>query len=148
MSLSSMVSILAVQQILLACLEERVHQSIQQEIQEFQQLRHSRDPNTGGQPSGDDIEAIFDVFLSRNIPEDGEYLLAIADGTIYRASSLALPIPFQADSPLVQRWAQTTRSQMGTETLFEERTLRSSDPIQIRYGVEPVFARGDVVGVW
>ena len=142
-----MVSILAVQQILLARLEERVHQSIQQEIQEFQQLRHGRDPNTG-QPFGDDIEAIFDVFLSRNIPEDGEYLLAIADGTIYRASSLALPIPFQADSPLVQRWAQTTRSQMGTETLFEERTLRSGDPIQIRYGVEPVFARGDVVGVF
>lgn len=109
MSLSSVVSILAVQQILLSRLEERVHQSIQQEIQEFQQLRHGRDPNTG-QPFGDDIEAIFDVLLSRNIPEDGEYLLAIADGTIYRASSLALPIPFQTDSPLVQRWAQTTRS--------------------------------------
>jgi hypothetical protein len=90
MTLSSVASVLMIRQILFAKLEERIQQSIQLEIEEFYQLRDGNNPQTG-QPFDNDIEAIFDVFLSRNIPEDDEYLITISDGEFYRASSLALP---------------------------------------------------------
>jgi hypothetical protein len=88
MSLSSLTSVLVVRQILITRQEEQVQQSIQQEIDEFRQLRDGNDPETG-RPFNNDIEAIFNVFLSRNIPEDGKYLITISQGEFYRASSLA-----------------------------------------------------------
>jgi hypothetical protein len=83
-------------------LEERVQQSLQQATGEFRQIRDGNDPETG-QPFNNNIEAIFDVFLSRNIPEDSEYLITLSQGEFYRASSLALPVALRPNAPLVQR---------------------------------------------
>lgn len=147
MSISTLVSVLAVRQILLANLEERVQQSLQQEVDEFRQLRNGNDPETG-QPFGDDVAAVFDVFLARNITEDDEFLVTILNGQFYRASSLALPKALQADSPLVQRWAQLNQVQQGMEITSSGTILYQAEPVRIFYQAEPISAGGQVGGVF
>ncbi|MGP1384835.1 MAG: ATP-binding protein [Thainema sp.] len=147
MFISSLVSVLTVRQILLAKLEERVQQSLQQEIEEFRQLRNGNDPDTG-QPFGNDIEAVFDVFLSRNITEDDEFLVTISNGEFYRASSLALPTALQPDSPLIERWAQLAQAQQGVETTPSGTIRYQAEPVRIFYQTEPVPATGQVGGVF
>jgi signal transduction histidine kinase len=129
MSLSIVTSVLVVRQILITRLEERVQQSLQQEIEEFRQLRDGNDPETG-QPFNNNIEAIFDVFLSRNIPEDSEYLITITEGEYYRASSLALPTALKPEASLMQRWATVTEPAQGIEMTPSGMVL---------YQVEPVY---------
>lgn len=147
MSISSLVSVLAVRQILAVRLEERVQQSLKQEIEEFRQLRNGKDPETG-EPFGDDIEAIFDVFLSRNIPEDDEFLVAIAHGQFYRASSLALPEALKPDTALVRRWATITQPQKGMEMTPSGSILYQAEPIRIHYRAETIPVGKDVGGVF
>jgi hypothetical protein len=129
MSLSSLTSVLAIRQILFAKLEDRIQDSIQLEIEEFTQLRDGNNPQTG-QPFNNDIEAIFDVFLSRNIPEDDEYLIAIVNGKFYRASSLALPVALQSDRPLMQRWAKLSQPSQGMVMTASGGVLYQAEPIQ------------------
>src|SRR5688572_3711394 len=51
---------------------ERVENALGQEVDEFRTLvRLGRNPNTG-EPFGRNVRAIFDVFLSRNVPAEGE----------------------------------------------------------------------------
>jgi hypothetical protein len=75
MAFSTVMSILVSRQSLYARVQERVEGSLVQEVEEFRRLVKGRDPATG-QPFGDDVAAIFNVFLSRNIPDD-EFLLAL-----------------------------------------------------------------------
>jgi len=146
MSISSLVSVLLVRQLLLARLEERVRQSLNQEVEEFRQLQDGKDPDTGA-PFGDDIEAIFDVFLSRNIPDDDEFFLTISRGRFYQASSQDLPAILQLDSPLMHEWTQLTHPQKAIETISSGPIL-GSEPIRIYYRAEPIFVGGQVGGVF
>ncbi|MGB3199436.1 MAG: HAMP domain-containing sensor histidine kinase [Nodosilinea sp.] len=145
MSLSSVASVLAVRQILFARLEERVEQSLYQEVEEFRQLRNGRNPETG-QPFGDDVEAIFDVFLSRNIPEDDEYLLAIVDGQFYKASSLALPMALRPDSLLMQQWERLSQPVQDSETTLSGTVLYQAEPITRAGEVRGVFVVANAIG--
>ncbi|WP_317033477.1 sensor histidine kinase [Nodosilinea sp. E11] len=136
-----------VRQILIARLEERVQQSLQQEIEEFRQLRGGNNPGTG-QPFNDDIEAIFDVFLSRNIPEDGEYLITIANEEFYRASSLALPAAVKPNAPLVQRWAGLTMPSKGIEMTPSGLVLYQAEPVRLYSESELNSTTGQIGGVF
>lgn len=147
MLLSSAASILAVRQILVTRLKERVQQSLQQEIEEFRQLRNGLNPETG-QPFGDDIEAIFDVFLSRNIPEDDEFLVAIAYGQFYAASSLALPEALKPEAPLVWRWARVTQPQKGVETTPSGLVLYQVEPVYVQHQAESLSGTYPVGGIF
>ncbi len=138
MTLSSVASVLAVRQILLARLEERVEESLYQEVEEFRQLRNGRNPETG-QPFDDDIVAIFDVFLARNIPEDNEYLLAIVDGELYKASSLALPAALQPNGELIDQWSTLTQTEQDSATTVSGTVLYLADPITAAGQVRGVF---------
>ncbi len=145
MALSSGASVLAVQQILLGRLEERVNESLHQEVEEFRHLRTGRNPKTGN-PFGDDIEAIFDVFLSRNIPDDSEYLLAIVDGEFYQASSLALPVALRPDGALMQQWRQVTQPQQGNHSTLSGPVLYLVEPIVMGGESRGVFVVANAVG--
>ncbi|WP_225885270.1 ATP-binding protein [Leptolyngbya sp. KIOST-1] len=128
MALSGLASVLTVRQLLLARLEERVEQSLYQEVEEFRQLRSGRNPETG-ELFGDDIEAIFDVFLSRNVPQDNEYLLTLVDGEFYKASSLALPLPLRPDSPLMTQWSTLTQPIQDSQNTLAGTVLYLTEPI-------------------
>ncbi|MBE9179987.1 HAMP domain-containing protein [Oculatella sp. LEGE 06141] len=138
MGCSTAISILAIRQIFLLRLEERVERSLIQEVGEFQQLRHGLNPMTG-EPFGDDIAALFDIVLSRNIPDENEILLTLLDGRFYKASDENLPASLDPNSRLVQTWAQLTQSQQGqVETAMGN----------VFYRVEPVNVRGETRGVF
>ncbi len=97
MAFSTLVSILAIRQVLVVRLEEQVEKSLIREMEEFRRLTKGRNPTTA-QPFGDDIAAIFRVFLSRNIPGDHEVFMALLNGQFYQSSPEALPVGLQPNS--------------------------------------------------
>jgi two-component system OmpR family sensor kinase len=86
LALSTVASTFALRQILLARAGERVEQALVQEVDEFRQLvRHGVNPRTG-EPFGGDIKALFDVFLQRNTPGEGEAIFTFLDGRPYTST--------------------------------------------------------------
>lgn len=136
---SDVVSILAIRQTLFARLERRIQKSLTQEVEEFRQLvMEGKDPKTG-KPFGNDVDALFKLFMARNIPADDEFLLSILNGELDRSSPRALPEFLGKDSNLVKQWAQVTQPSRG-EVLTPEGTLL--------YVAEPVLVQGEVRGVF
>lgn len=137
MILSSVVAILAIRQELFTRVQERVQRSLTQEVREFRALMNGVDPQTG-KPFGDNVAAIFDLFLSRNIPDDDEFLLAILNGRLYKYSPRALPKPLQPGSELIERWAKLTIPEQGQIDTTTGELLYFAEPIRIVYRVEPI----------
>jgi two-component system, OmpR family, sensor kinase len=83
---STLVSLFALRGILISRAGERVDDALVQETREFRRLAgEGRDPRTG-EPFGGDVKAIFDVFLSRNVPGDGEAFFTFVRGRPYLTS--------------------------------------------------------------
>lgn len=138
-AVSDIISILAIRQTLFARLERRIHKSLIQEVEEFRQLvKEGKDPKTG-KPFGSDVDKIFKLFLSQNIPDDDEFLLTILNGELDRYSPRALPAPLRGDSNIVKQWAQL-KQPSGGEVLTTDAT--------ILYKAEPVIFQGEVRGVF
>ena len=98
---------------LLRGLDSDISASLEQERVELQTLAAGRNPLTG-EPFGDDVQAIFDTFLRRNVPEEGEVYLAFVDGAPYRTT----PAPLRLDAipELVARWGSMTFGERGEIT--------------------------------
>ncbi|HBB32836.1 MAG TPA: two-component sensor histidine kinase [Cyanobacteria bacterium UBA8803] len=137
-SLSTTVTILAIRQSLLSRLEERIDESLVQEIEEFRRLVEGHNPRTG-QPFGDDVKSIFSVYLSRNIPNDDEFLITLCKNEFYKASPRALPDPIDRDSELVKYWANLTKAERGEKLMAAGKLF---------YIAEPVQMRGETLGVF
>ncbi len=76
LAIAAFASVLAVRQVLLVRLDDRVEEDLQQEVEEFRELAGGIDPRTG-QPFGDDVKAIFGTYLDRNVPDDDEELITV-----------------------------------------------------------------------
>lgn len=110
--LSSMGSVLLLRVVLFEQLEEEIRVSLEREAEEFQLLAGGLDPRTG-EPFGNDLEAIFDVYFSREVPDEGETLLAFIDGELHQASrASAVPDP-EDFSPAVDYWLSRTELETG-----------------------------------
>ena len=80
LALSTLVSTIALREILQARVGERVERSLGQEVKEFSTLaRQGNNPLTG-KPFGSDVQAIFDVYFQRNVPGEGEAVFTFIDG--------------------------------------------------------------------
>ncbi|WP_017717786.1 sensor histidine kinase [Kamptonema formosum] len=139
------ISVLAVRQVLSLRLQERGKHNLLQEIQEFRQLLQES-PTAGKasrlSPSSTgvlDTPALFDTFLSRNIPDDGEFMLALLDGQLYKSSPVALPESLRPNSKYLNRWAKLTQPEKG-ELVTPNDTLS--------YWAEPVTIQGKTRGVF
>ncbi len=126
-------SFLAIRHILIAPLEQQIHQSLLQEVKELHQVIKGRNPKTG-QPYGDDVATIFDVCIAHVVPNQNEFVITLLNGKLYNTSSTALPDALNPDSNLVKAWAQLTQPK--------------SDQTQapggyIRYLAEPVRINGE-----
>jgi two-component system, OmpR family, sensor kinase len=137
LALSTVASTLALRQILLARTGERVDDALVQEVDEFRRLvADGRDPNTG-EPFGNDIEALFDVFLDRNVPAEGEDIFTFIEGDPYACSR---PQTCERNEPLLERVLQLGSS---TNTLRGEvQTARG----EVRYLAVPVEIGGSQRG--
>jgi two-component system OmpR family sensor kinase len=81
---STVVGTVVLRELLLSRAGERVDDALVQETREFARLaRIGRDPRTS-RPFGSDVRAIFDVFLSRNVPGEGEVFYGYVGGELYR----------------------------------------------------------------
>jgi two-component system, OmpR family, sensor kinase len=129
LAVSSLVSVIALRQILISRTGERVDRALEQEVREFQRLGDlGRDPRTG-RPFGDDIKAIFEVFLARNVPAAGEAFFTFVDGVPFRSSSNRAP-----DEGLLAEIAALGPIQASTRGEVE------TDQGEVRYLAVPITA--------
>jgi signal transduction histidine kinase len=112
LAFSTVASILLVREVMLVRLSDSVEESLVQESQEFSQLVGGRDPNTGRR-FGTDVEAIFDVFLRRNVPAQDEVLLTFVAGRPYK-SSASRGYPLDELRGQYGEWASLTRAQQSS----------------------------------
>src|SRR5918997_3530258 len=77
LTLGTLVSVLVVRQILIVRLEDRIESQLSQEVQEFRKLASVGIDPTTGERFGKDIDRLFEVFLARNVPAEGEELIGI-----------------------------------------------------------------------
>ncbi len=133
-------AVLAIRRVLLFRLETRIEQALDQEIREFRLLVGGNDPNTA-QPFGENIRAIFDVFLKRNIPIFNEYTIALLPDGFHASIPYPekLPPSIDRNSEMVRHWQKLTDQERGKVDNCEQ---------QIEYWAEPIEIRGKVRGVF
>lgn len=134
LAFSTVASVLIARQILLTRADERVESGLVQEIQEFRLLvDDGRNPATG-QPFGDDVRAMFDVFLSRNVPAQHEEFFTFLGRRPHRGTA----------NPRTQRALITAVAGLGAVDRVTRRTL----PGSIRVLAVPVAVDGRGRGVF
>ncbi len=122
--------------VLLRQLDDEVDTTLEQERSELESLAGGIDPATG-QPFAGDVRAIFDTFLERNLPLEGEAFFTFVDGRPY--ASTPAPIRLDLDPALASTWANLTT---GT------RSQLSSDAGPVRYLAVPLVSDGRTNGVF
>jgi signal transduction histidine kinase len=129
-------ALLVQRRVLLGELHEEVDSALVQEVEEIRVLAAGRDPRTSELFNGN-VTAIFDTFLRRNIPHEGETLLAIVSGRPYLETRGAYSLG--ADEELVARWSGLTSTQRG----------KLSTPAgPVRYMAVPLASGSDTKGVF
>jgi signal transduction histidine kinase len=108
LTLGTLVSVLVVRQIFIVRLEDRIDSQLTQEVQEFRRLASEGFDPTTGRPFGRDVDRLFEVFLERNVPGEGEELIAIPrrGRPQYRYSERAQRAVEEGgfDPSLIDRW--------------------------------------------
>jgi signal transduction histidine kinase len=109
-TLSAALAILGVRQLLYSQLENRVQESLEQEVREFDQLARGIDPETGERWTS--VNDLFDTYLDRNVPSQEEALLGFVDGEFYRSALAQFPLD-RLPSESLADWEQRSSSVPG-----------------------------------
>jgi signal transduction histidine kinase len=112
LALATLASILVVREVLLSRLDERIDADLVQEARELTRLSRGNDPDTGA-PFHGDVERIFDVFLTRNIPSQHETMVTFIDGKPFLRSQREPAYRVDEDPRLVSRWAGLSTTDRG-----------------------------------
>jgi two-component system OmpR family sensor kinase len=112
------------------------NRALNEEVASLRLLAAGTDPETGA-PFAGDITAIFDIFLARNVPLDGEGIVTIVGNRPYKSDISGAEL---AKSPLVSEWTATD------ETVQREVDTAEFGPI--RYMAVPLKSEGNTVGVF
>jgi signal transduction histidine kinase len=135
---STVVGTIVLREVLLARADERVDDALVQETEEFSRLAlDGRDPRTG-KPFGNDVRAIFDVFLSRNVPGESEAFYTYIGGDPY-ASRFA-PSLEPVRIPAIDALGATPSTRRGE--------LEQDDGTRMRYVAVPVETGGRPRGMF
>ena len=99
---------IAIREVLMIRLEQRLEESVRQEFLEFDRLvTEGRDPRTGAAFTS--VERAFDVYFQRNVPHNDEAMLAFSGGRLYRSSLAQFPLE-RLPQPVMDRLATADRS--------------------------------------
>jgi signal transduction histidine kinase len=113
LALATAGSVVLVRQVLVQRLDARIEAELVQEVDEVRRLAEGNDPETG-EPFGQQVDRIFEVFLERNIPARYEALITFIDGRLHLYSprdepvplnETKTPYPLHEDQSLVGRWS-------------------------------------------
>jgi signal transduction histidine kinase len=124
---SSIVSVVLSRGLLFESLDDEIRGDLVREAEEFRRLASGTDPGTG-EPFGTDLRAIFDVYFDREVPDEGETLLAFVDGELY--ASAQAQDGAEDLGGAIDRWLALTRPQSGSYETPEG---------QIRYVAMPLL---------
>jgi two-component system, OmpR family, sensor kinase len=107
------VTVFTGRQILLVRLDSKVGDSLLQEAQEFRSLADGINPQTG-RAFERSMQPLFDLYLERNVLEEGEQVLTFTRRGLYREKGTN-PDDFRlsARADLVRRWSTLTEPQSG-----------------------------------
>lgn len=156
MALSMLVAILTIRWLLFASIDARVREDLASEVEIFTTKVTANfgvqgevlPPSKGEQKSvarsssQEKLAKVMEAYLSRQLPDDDSYLIAIINEQFYKSSPRALPKPLQRDSKLMKYWAKLNRSKQG-----ELETLDSNIG-KVIYIVEPVKIDGETIGIF
>jgi two-component system, OmpR family, sensor kinase len=109
---SSVVSLALLRGVLYERLDEEVDLNLQKEVEEFQLLAEGTDPRTG-LPFGSDYAALFDTYFAREVPDEGESLLAVLDGRLYRSARAAYALAPNELDDAIAYWTSLTEPHQG-----------------------------------
>jgi signal transduction histidine kinase len=130
------VGLLVQRAVLLERLDSDVDATLEQEREELERLAGGTNPTTG-QPFAGDVAAIFDTFLARNVPVEGEVFLTFVEGEPYR--NTPAPLALETDPQLRALWSELTAGERG-------RLDTSEGPV--RYLAVPLESGGATSGVF
>jgi signal transduction histidine kinase len=150
MLLFILITLPLVRQRLFARVNNRVRAELAAEMKEFHQLLESPASSSpqgsnqgGGTPqTREDISALFEEFMSRELPEDDTFFIAILNQKFYKSSPRAIPKDLQPGSELINRLAKLTQPQQG------EVESPNSSVGSIIYTAIPIRIKGEVVAVF
>jgi signal transduction histidine kinase len=147
LALATAGSVILVRQVLLQRLDARIEAELVQEVDEVRRLAEGTDPETG-EPFGEQVDRIFEVFLSRNIPAQHEMLLTFIGGRLhlYSPQNEIAPLDeihsayaLQDDRALTARWATVEQPARG----------RAESPVgAVEYLAVPFLVDGEPRGVF
>jgi two-component system OmpR family sensor kinase len=125
---SSAVSILLLRGVLLTRLDEEVGVALERETEEFQLLADGLNPQTG-LPFGGDLTAVFDVYFAREVPDDGETLLAFRGSDRYRVEAAPDAVPVGQLTDAVDFWLTLQAPQTGSYPIAAGEVRYSAVPL-------------------
>src|ERR671916_1962905 len=82
LAFSTLLSVLAIRQLLIVRTADRVDAALTQEVDEFRRLVRGINPGDG-EPFAGRLHLIFDTYFNRNVPAAGETLIAYLEGRRY-----------------------------------------------------------------
>jgi two-component system OmpR family sensor kinase len=127
---ASAVSLVLLRTALLQRLDEEITTALIREVEEFRILNDGVDPSTG-QPFGDNIEAVYDLYFAREVPDEGETLLAFVDDELHHFERDRDGLPVEDLSEPIAEWLSDSVAQDGRA---------ATDAGEIYYRVVPIEA--------
>ncbi|MDQ3310807.1 MAG: HAMP domain-containing histidine kinase [Actinomycetota bacterium] len=109
---SSIGSVLLLRAVLFERLEDEVDESLRREAEEFGLLSTGNNPETG-EPFAGDLRAVFDVYFAREVPDEGESLLAFIDGEVYRSERAQDAAEAEDLQPAIEYWLALDEREQG-----------------------------------
>ena len=115
LALSALVAMFGVRELLFSQLEDRVQESLEQEVREFDQLVAVGDDPETNMPFTS-VRALLDVYLQRNVPSQEEALIGFVDGEFYRSALSQFPFDRLPSEELGDWESRSTRTAGDPET--------------------------------
>ena len=112
LAVATIASVLVAREVIYSRLDEQIGQELVQEASELRRLAAGTDPATGD-PFGDDVRRIFQVFFERNTPSRSEALLTFVNGEPFLRSRQVVPYSLHQDPELVAHWGTLTQNERG-----------------------------------
>ena len=131
-------AVLVTRQVLIAGIDTRIDEALVQESEELRRLARGRDPTTG-EPFGNRVDRIFEVFLQRNVPTRNETFITFVNGRPPERSFGDPIYRLDQDPRLVDRWSAVSRTERGEV---------STPAGTVEYLAVPVKAGGSTRGVF
>jgi signal transduction histidine kinase len=113
LAFSAAVSIYLLRNVLLDRLDEEILVALEREAEEFEILADGIDPRTG-EAFGDDFGAVFDLYFAREVPDEGETLIAFVDGRLYHTENSPTAVPADQLGDAYDHWLELRTREVGT----------------------------------